>query len=302
MRRRKFLAILGGAAAAPVFAPAAPRAQQAMPVIGFLNGSVAATLVQALAAFRAGLNETGYVEGRNVAIEYRFAEGDYQRLPAMAADLVARRVAVIVAGGTLAGPQAAAAATTTIPIVFTAGSDPVRVGLIPSLSRPGENVTGAFLLTAELEPKRLELLHQVVPAANVIAVLINPAYPGVETLVADVQAAARSLSKQLVVLHAGNERDIDAAFSNIVQQRVGALLVASDPYLFGRREQIVALANYHKVPAIYQWREFAASGGLMSYGTTLVETYRIVGRYAGRILKGEKPGDLPVVQSTRSSS
>jgi putative ABC transport system substrate-binding protein len=296
MRRREFIAGLAGMVAWPL---AAWAQQPAMPVIGFLSGSVSTSISPAVAAFRAGLNEMGFVEGRNVAIEFRWAEGDYQRLPTMAAELVARQVAVIVAGGTIASPNAAKAATTTIPIVFSSGADPVRSGLVPSLGRPGGNLTGAFILTTELETKRLDLLHEVVPAANVIAMLVNPAYPNVEELVSDVQAAVRSLSKQIVVLHASSEREIEAAFASLVQRRIGALLVASDPFLFGRREQIVALANYHKVPAIYQWREFAALGGLMAYGTTLTETYRTVGLYTGRILKGEKPSDLPVVQSTK---
>lgn len=299
MQRRRFIALLGGAAFTSIAASRQARAQQTgMPVIGFLHGGTAATLASGLAAFRVGLSEMGFVEGRNVAIEFRWAEGNYQRLPGMAAAFVARPVAVIVAG-TPEGTLAAKAATTSIPIVFSTGSDPVRSGLVPSLGRPGGNLTGAFILTESLETKRLDLLHEVVPAANVIAVLVNPTRPEVQHRVAEVHAAARGLSKQVVVLHASTERDIDTAFASIMQHRIGALLVASDPFLFGRVEQIVTLANYHKVPAIYQWREFAVSGGLMSYGTAFSETYRTVGRYAGRILKGEKPGELPVVQSTK---
>jgi putative ABC transport system substrate-binding protein len=256
-------------------------------------------LVNAVAAFRTGLSESGYVEGRNVAIEFRWAQGQYQRLPAMASELVDRKVAVIVAGGSVAAGFAAKAATTTIPIVFSSGTDPVKVGLVPSLSRPGGNLTGAFILTAELEAKRLQVLHELVPTATVIAILANPNFPDAESQRRDLQAAARAIAQRLVFLDAASERDIDAAFASLVQQRASALLVASDPFLFSRRDQIVALAARHGVPAVYQWRDFAAAGGLMSYGTVLAELYRPMGIYVGRILKGAKPSDLPVQQSTK---
>jgi putative ABC transport system substrate-binding protein len=294
--RRQFITLLGGAAAWPL----AARAQQAaMPVIGFLNGSSPESLVNAVAAFRTGLSESGYVEGRNVAIEFRWAQGQYQRLPAMASELVDRKVAVIVAGGSVAAGFAAKAATTTIPIVFSSGTDPVKVGLVPSLNRPGGNLTGAFILTAELEAKRLQVLHDLVPTATVIAILANPNFPDAESQRRDLQAAARAIAQRLVFLDAASERDIDAAFASLVQQRASALLVASDPFLFSRRDQIVALAARHGVPAVYQWRDFAAAGGLMSYGTVLAELYRPMGIYVGRILKGAKPSDLPVQQSTK---
>ncbi|HEY6993247.1 MAG TPA: ABC transporter substrate-binding protein [Xanthobacteraceae bacterium] len=297
MKRRDFITLLGGAAAAW---PLAARAQQpTMPVIGFLNGTSPESLVDALAAFRAGLGETGYVEGHNVAIEFRWARGQYQRLPAMATELVGRQVAVIVAGGSVAAGLAAKAATATIPIVFSSGTDPVEAGLVPSLSRPGGNLTGAFILTTALEAKRLQLLHELVPRATVIAILVNPNFPDAENQRRDLQAAAKAIAQQIVFLNAGSERDIDAAFAGLVQQRAGALMVAADPFLFGRRDQIVALAARHAVPAVYQWRDFAAAGGLMSYGTILAEMYRPVGIYVGRILKGAKPSDLPVQQSTK---
>jgi putative ABC transport system substrate-binding protein len=296
MTRRQFITLLGGAAAWPL----AARAQQpAMPVVGFLNGSSPESLVNAVVAFRTGLSESGYVEGRNVAIEFRWAQGQYQRLPAMASELVDRKVAVIVAGGSVAAGFAAKAATTTIPIVFSSGTDPVKVGLVSSLSRPSGNLTGAFILTAELEAKRLQVLHELVPTATVIGILANPNFPDAESQRRDLQAAAQAIAQRVVFLDAANESDIDAAFASLVQQRAGALLVASDPFLFSRRDQIVALAARHGVPAVYQWRDFAAAGGLMSYGTVLAELYRPMGIYVGRILKGAKPSDLPVQQSTK---
>jgi putative ABC transport system substrate-binding protein len=270
-----------------------------MPMIGFLNGSSPESLVNAVAAFRTGLSESGYVEGRNVAIEFRWAQGQYQRLPAMASELVDRKVAVIVAGGSVAAGFAAKAATTTIPIVFSSGTDPVKVGLVPSLSRPGGNLTGAFILTAELEAKRLQMLHELVPTATVIAILANPNFPDAESQRRDLQEAAQAIAQRVVFLDADSERDIDAAFASLVQQRAGALLVASDPFLFSRRDQIVALAARHSVPAVYQWRDFATAGGLMSYGTVLAELYRPMGIYVGRILNGARPSDLPVQQSTK---
>ena len=297
MRRREFITILGGAAVAW---PLAARAQQpAMPVVGFLHSSSAAAYPQQLAAFRQGLKEGGFVEGQNVAIEFRWAEDRYDRLPALAAELVHRRVAVILAGGGNISAVAAKAATTTIPIVFAAVADPVKGGLVGSLNRPGGNVTGISPFSAELDAKRLELLSELVPTVGVIGALLNPNRPNADTQLNDVRAAARTVSRQLVVLSAVTERDLDAAFVTLIQQRAGALLVTADPFLTSRREQIVALAARHAIPAIYPWREFAAAGGLISYATSLAGAYRQAGVYAGRILKGDSPADLPVLQPTK---
>jgi putative tryptophan/tyrosine transport system substrate-binding protein len=296
MRRRNFIALLGGATTWPILA----RAQQPeMPMIGCLNSAAAAPIAHLLAAFRRGLSETGYIEGQNVAIEYRLAEGQYDRLPALAADLVNRRVSVIATGGGTVSALAAKASTATIPIIFISDSDPVKIGLVASINRPGGNVTGIHQLTAGLEAKRFGLLHELVPSATTIAVLVNPNYSDAEAQIREVQEAARTLGLQLHILKASSESDFDAAFATVIERRAGAILIASDPFLFSRRNQLVALAARHAVPAIYQFRECAAVGGLMSYGTRITDSYHQVGVYTGRILKGARPADLPVVQSTK---
>jgi putative ABC transport system substrate-binding protein len=250
-----------------------------------------------VAAFRAGLSETGYIEGQNLAIEYRWAEGRYDRLPALAADLVGHNVVVIVTSAA-PGIQAAKSATSTIPIVFIAGGDLVAAGLVASLARPGGNLTGISFLNPELNPKRFELLSELVPQAKVIALLVNPNYPATERVIRAVQEAARANGVQLHILKASTESEIDAAFAALVQRQAGALVVSSDPFFFIRREQIVALAARHAVPAIYEWRQFVVEGGLTSYGTSVTAAFRQVGIYTGKILKGAKPADLPVVQPT----
>ena len=295
MRRREFITLLGGAAAAW---PLAIRAQQtAIPVIGFLNGG--SPDANRVAAFRRGLNETGYVEGHNVALEYRWAEGQYDRLPALARDLVRRQVSVIAATSTPAAITARAA-TTTIPIVFTTSSDPVELGLVASLSRPSGNVTGATQLNIEVTPKRLEILHELLPTANVFALLVNPTNPYTEILSRNLQAAARSLGLQLHILQASTEHDFDAVFATLVKLRSDGLVIGGgEVFLDSRHGQLAALALRHAVPTIYQGRDFALAGGLMSYGGSTMDSYRVVGAYAGRILKGEKPADLPVQQTTK---
>jgi len=296
MKRRAFITLLGSAVAWPL----AARAQQmSMPVIGVLYSGSPEMFETLISAFRRGLNEVGYVEGRNVALELRLAEGHYDRLPALAADLVRRQVAVIFTAGGQNSAFAAKANTATIPIVFTTGGDPVRSGLIASLNRPGGNVTGVTNLAAELEPKRLEILHELVPSADRIAVLVNPAYQDVELRVDEVQAASRTIGKQIHVLQASTENAITMAFAALAQARAGALLVSSDPFFFGRRHQIVALAARYAVPAIYQWREFAQIGGLISYGADRSYAQHEAGIYVGKILKGAKPSDLPVQQAVK---
>jgi putative tryptophan/tyrosine transport system substrate-binding protein len=293
--RRKFITLLGGTAVWPL----AARAQQRpMPVIGFLTSysSDDAFAQYSLPAFHHGLKEAGYIESRNVTIEYRGAEGRYDRLPALAADLVRRQVTVIVAVGGPSGPVAQAS-TTTIPIVFSGGGDPVKSGLVASLNRPGGNATGVVTLNAELGPKRLELLHELVPATDVIAVLLNPTYPVAETLSKELQEAARALGLQVHVLHAST--DIDAAFGALVRVQAGGLVVGTDPFFNRRMEQLAALALGHAVPTIYQYRAFAAAGGLISYGGNITDLYRQVGVYTGRVLAGAKPADLPVQQLTK---
>jgi putative ABC transport system substrate-binding protein len=295
IRRREFIATLGGAAAAW---PLAAGAQQAaMPVIGFVDGESASQSAHLAASFRQGLSDTGYVDGRNVLIEYRWAEGHYDRLPSMAAELVRRQVTVIAASA-IPAARAAKAATTTVPIVFRIGANPVEAGLVASLNRPGGNLTGVTSLGGELGPKRLELLHELVPMAKV-STLVKAANPYTGTLLRDLQAAARTLGVELDVLHAGTEHEIEVAFASLAQLRVGALVIAPDGFLTSRSEQVAALALLYAVPAIYQYRAFAAAGGLMSYGDNIRDSYRLAGAYTGRILKGDKPADLPVQQATK---
>jgi putative ABC transport system substrate-binding protein len=298
VKRREFIALLGGAAVWPV---AAWAQQPAMPVIGFLNGQSAQAYAPAVASFRRGLSEAGYVEGQNVAIEYRWAEGRVDRLQPLAADLVRRQVAVIAATGGNNSALVAMQATSTIPIVFTSSDNPIERGLVASINRPGGNVTGVSWFGAELGPKRLGLLHELVPNATIVALLINPNNPESVRQPAELQDAARAIGLQLVVLTATTAGDIDTAFTAMVQNRVGALLVGSDPFFFANRlEQIIALAAQHAIPTIYAdaGREVAGAGGLMIYGNSLADAYRRAGIHTGRILKGAKPSELPVDQAT----
>jgi putative tryptophan/tyrosine transport system substrate-binding protein len=296
MTRRELLLVAAGVLSTPRML----RAQQkAVPVIGYLGSTSAGPAAPVVSAFRQGLSEPGYVEGQNVTIEFRWAEGHYDRFPALAADLAGRKVDII-AAGSAAAASAAKNVTSTIPIVFVVADDPVEAGLVASLARPGGNLTGVSFLTVELMPKRLELLSELVPQAKVIALLINPNSPTThnEPLIAALDEAARAMGVRLAILKAGTESEIDAAFATIAQRQAGALIVSPDPFFGARREQLVALAARHVVPAIYFRREFAEIGGLMSYSSSLAVAYRLVGTYVGRILKGAKPADLPVQQPT----
>jgi len=295
--RRQFISVLGGTAFA--WPPLARAQQPAMPVIGYLTSLSSGPADIRRAAFWQGLRTTGYVEGQNVASEYRWAEGHYDRLPALAADLVDHKVSVLAAVGGNPSAVAAKAATTTVPIVFVIGGDPVKLGLVSSLNHPGGNLTGSSFLLNALTAKRLEMLHELVPAAKVVGYLVNPTNPSSQSELTDVQAAARALRLQLIVLNANDEREIDAAFANFSQQGIEAFFTGADIFFFNRREQIVAQAAHYAMPAVYHLRDFAADGGLMSYGTSLDDAYLLAGVYAGRILKGEKPADLPVQQSVK---
>ena len=297
MRRRDFITLLGGAA---FVWPFAARAQQpAIPVVGFLSTASPDSYAIRLRAFRQGLKEAGYVEGQNVAIEYRWAESQNDRLPALAAELVQRHVDVIAAAGGTPSAVAAKAATTTIPVVFGVAVDPVKIGLVASLNRPGGNLTGITNLNVEVGPKRLELMRELIPAATNIAVLVNPTSPIAEPFARAMQAAARTLGQQIHVQQASSEQDFDKVFADLARLRAGALVISPDVFFNTKIEQLAVLSLRHAVPAIFQYREFAAAGGLISYGSDETEYYRLIGIYAGRILKGEKPADLPVVQSTK---
>jgi putative tryptophan/tyrosine transport system substrate-binding protein len=294
MKRREFITLLGGAAAWPH----AARAQQStVPIIGFLNGQSPETFAHLVEAFRLGLSEKGYVEGRNVAIEYRWAGGDVDRLPSLATELVNRGVAVLVATG--GADRFGKAATATIPVVFTTGGEPVRAGLVASFNRPGGNATGVSVFTTALEAKRIELLRELVPNAALIGVLLDPKFAGADVQLREVEAAARALGQQIRILNVSTDAEIETAFASVVEARTNALAVVGNPFLNSRRNQLVTLAARHSIPAIYELREFVAAGGLMSYGPSISDVYRQVGVYTGRILQGEKPSDLPVLQPTK---
>ena len=299
MRRRNFISLLGGAAAWPLVAGAQ---QPAMPVVGFLNAASGDQFAHVVDAFRVGLNELGYVEGRNVTIEYRWADGHYERLPALATDLVRRQAKVIATGSATSAALAAKEATSAIPIVFMLGTDPVEVGLVASLSRPGGNLTGVTTLNVEIVPKRVEVLRELLPATSVMAVLVNPInYSGtIEADLRQARSAAQTLGVQAVqVLQASTVADLDIAFSTLVQSRAGGLVISADTFFSGQSQQLAALALRHAVPTVSPYREFVTAGGLMSYGASVTDLYRLVGVYVGRILKGEKPADLPVQQATK---
>jgi len=297
MRRREFITLLGGAAAWPL----AARAQQPgkLPTIGFLSSRSPGEAEYLLGAFRQGLKEGGFVEGQNVAIEFRWARGQYDRLPALAAELVSRGVTVLDAIGGEPVPLAAMRATSTIPIVFMMGSDPVETGLVKSFNQPAGNVTGVTLLTSMMEPKRLGLLHELAPGADLIGVLINPNFPEAVRQLPDLKEAARTIGRRLVIANASHDEELDAAFMSLVREHVGALLVGSDPYFNTRRDRIVAFAAKERLPAIYQFREYAVAGGLLSYGISLTDSYRQCGDYTAKVLKGARPAELPVQQPTK---
>jgi putative tryptophan/tyrosine transport system substrate-binding protein len=294
MNRREFITLLGGAAAWPLTAQAQ---RSAVPVIGFLQSGSPDATTHTRAAFLGGLREAGYVEGQNIDIVYRYADGQYERLPALAADLIRNNVAAIFAGGPPAA-QAAKAATTTIPIVFTSG-DPVKSGLVASLNRPGGNVTGVAFFVLALVAKRLELLRELVPSATTIGILVNPNFPGTAAEVADGQAAARAGGLELQIMHANNDDELEAAFADMERRRIGALVVSGDIFFDSRRDKLVALAVRHAIPAIYPWRDYVVAGGLMSYGTSITDGYRQAGNYVARILKGAHPSDLPIMQPAK---
>jgi putative ABC transport system substrate-binding protein len=295
LNRREVITLLGGTAAWPI----AASAQQAMPVIGFLSSRSPNEAAYVVAAFHRGLSEGGYNEGQNVGIEYRWAEGQYDRLPGLAAELVRRRVALIASTGGIGVAIAAKRATSTIPIVFTAGDDPIQYGVVASFNRPGGNVTGIYNFISAMEAKRYGLLRETVPTVGSIAVLLNPNFPGFDGQLKDLQEAASAVGQQINVFNANSEADIHAAFRAMGRLPAAALLVGADPFFNGRREQLVTLAAHYSIPAMYELREYAVAGGLMSYGTNLADAYRQVGNYAARLLKGDKPGDLPVVQSSK---
>jgi putative ABC transport system substrate-binding protein len=296
MKRREFITLLGGAAVAW---PLAASAQAKMPAIGFLNGASLSEFAPQVAAFQRGLGEAGYVDGRNVAIQYRWADGQYDRLPGLASDLVARDVAVLVATGGLAASLAAKAATTTIPIVINVGSDPVKYGLVASLSRPGGNITGVTFMINELAPKQLELFHRLLPKAIVVAFLVNPENPNTETDVREILAAAGPLGLKVPVLKARTGSELEQAFSTMVEQQTSALIVSSDPFFVARHAQVAGLALRNRIPVMFGYRQGPVAGGLMSYGADIVAGYRQAGAYTGRILNGERPAELPVVQPTK---
>jgi len=296
MRRRQFLHVLGGVAAWPL---AARAQQQAMPVIGFMSGRSPEDSAYLVAAFRGGLGEAGFVVGQNVTIEYRWGLGRYDRMPALAAELVDRHVAVLVGVGGDVSAGAAKQATSTIPIVFGLGGDPVKAGLVESLNRPGGNATGFTLLTNELEAKRIGMLHDLVPGAAVIGALLNPNFPPAVSQLQQLEAASRAVNQKISVLKASNDTELDAAFASLVEQKVGALLVTADPYFDTRRDRFIAFAQQNRLPTMYQFRDYAVAGGLISYGPNITDMYRQAGVYTGQILKGAKPADLPVLQPTK---